>query len=172
MRVSYYSLNCVNCTFKYPFHNLTERKMNTPSGNYINSSSQVGNLVQQIIIFLKYRWGYIQFQISNNLSLSENINSNGKAIIKGKLKIHQKDYEYNVNELTTIFVTRKQYYLSSRIQNEFDFTRSYIVSPKLLLASLGFVQKGKNLQHISHHHSCSIWRQEDMFLWKLIMSKQ
>ena len=31
------------------------------------------------------------------------------------------------------------------IQNEFDFTRSYIVNPMLLLASLDFVQKGKKI---------------------------
>ena len=41
--------------------------------------------------------------------------------------MHQKDCEYNVNELTTIFVTRKEDNSSSMIQNKFTLLEVILI---------------------------------------------
>ena len=59
----------------------------------------------------------------------------------GKLKIHDKDYHYEITEMNEIFVTESEYHT---VEHHFEIEKSYLVNPKLLLANLDYIQKGKN----------------------------
>ena len=61
----------------------------------------------------------------------------------GKLKIHDEDYHYKINELNEIFVTESEY---RTVEHHFAIEKSYFVNPKLLLANLDYLQKGKNFK--------------------------
>ena len=60
----------------------------------------------------------------------------------GNIKIRDKDYHYDINEMDEMFVTESEF--SSEIQHHFEIEKSYFVNPKLLLANLDYLQKGKN----------------------------
>ena len=63
----------------------------------------------------------------------------------GKLKIRDEDYHYEINEMDEIFVTESEFQ-TSEIQHHFTIEKSYFVNPKLLLANLDYLQKGKNFK--------------------------
>ena len=63
----------------------------------------------------------------------------------GKLKIHDEDYHYKINEMNEIFVTESEYQ-TSEIKHHFTIEKSYFVNPKLLLANLDYLQKGKKFK--------------------------
>ena len=61
----------------------------------------------------------------------------------GKLKIRDEDYHYEINEMNEIFVTESEY---RTVEHHFAIEKSYFVNPKLLLANLDYLQKGKNFK--------------------------
>ena len=61
----------------------------------------------------------------------------------GKLKIHDEDYHYEITEMNEIFVTESEY---RTVEHHFEIEKSYFVNPKLLLANLDYLQKGKNFK--------------------------
>ena len=63
----------------------------------------------------------------------------------GKLKIHDEDYHYENNEMYEIFLTESEY-ITSKIQHHFIIEKVYFVNPKLLLANLDYLQKGKKFK--------------------------
>ena len=63
----------------------------------------------------------------------------------GKLKIHNEDYRYEINEMNEIFVTENEYSIS-KIQHQFTIEKVYFVNPQLLLANLDYLQKDKNFK--------------------------
>ena len=63
----------------------------------------------------------------------------------GKLKIHDEDYRYEINEMNEIFVTGNEY-STSKVQLQFTIEEVYFVNPKLLLANLDYLQKGKSFK--------------------------
>ena len=63
----------------------------------------------------------------------------------GKLKIRDEDYHYEINEMDEIFVTKSEY-KTSEIEHHFAIEKSYFVNPKLLLANLDYLQKGKKFK--------------------------
>ena len=74
-----------------------------------------------------------------------NVNEKNKENIKGYVKIFDKKYDYNVNELKNIFVTKDEYKSSlSSIKYHFKVVQEYYVSPKLYLASLDYLQIDKS----------------------------
>ena len=56
----------------------------------------------------------------------------------GKLKIHDEDYSYEINEMNEIFVTENEY-STSKVQHQFTIEEVYFVNPKLLLANLDYL---------------------------------
>ena len=74
-----------------------------------------------------------------------NVNEKNKENIKGYVKIFDKKYDYNVNELKNIFVTKDEYKSSlSSIKYHFKVVQEYYVSPKLYLANLDYLQIDKS----------------------------
>ena len=80
-------------------------------------------------------------KIKGNLKGKELVNFENFSMI-GKLKIRDEDYHYEINEMDEIFVTESEFQ-TSEIQHHFTIEKSYFVNPKLLLANLDYVQKGK-----------------------------
>ena len=74
-----------------------------------------------------------------------NVNEKNKENIKGYVKMFDKKYDYNVNELKNIFVTKDEYKSSlSSIKYHFKIVQEYYVSPKLYLANLDYLQIDKS----------------------------
>ena len=83
-------------------------------------------------------------KVKRNLKGKDLTNFEKKSMI-GKLKIHNEDYRYEINEMNEIFVTENEYSIS-KIQHQFTIEKVYFVNPKLLLANLDYLQKGKNFK--------------------------
>ena len=83
-------------------------------------------------------------KINGNLKGKELVNFEIFSMI-GKLKIRDEDYHYEINEMDEIFVTESEYQ-TSEIKHHFTIEKSYFVNPKLLLANLDYLQKGKNFK--------------------------
>ena len=58
----------------------------------------------------------------------------------GYFKLFEEEYQYNINAMTDIFVTKKEYFLT-KIKPKFEIVEVYFVNPKLLLANLDYIQK-------------------------------
>ena len=83
-------------------------------------------------------------KIKGNLKGKDLTNFEKNSMIE-KLKIHDEDYHYKINEMNEIFVTEIEY-ITSKVQHHFTIEKVYFVNPKLLLANLDYLQKGKNFK--------------------------